>query len=263
MATSTDALMALQDASSASNMALNGERAAEHARRGSVPTQWAYRERFVDKDPAQGLGLDVAPDGAVGLEVLGVVPGSAAERAGGWRAGDLIVMVNGEVVHGQEPEAKVAALLAASGRVRLGVMTRAYNTDGTLTGSSTEHVATEYFFDDGVITKDDGGGFGLDIAVEDEEGAIITHIVPGGAADRAGFMRANDRIVKINDKTIVGLSLNEVVDRLRSLNGPVKFAILAANPGHPRHRDEVDLAHSAAAVSQPPASASGAGCVVS
>jgi hypothetical protein len=212
-------------------------------------TEWTYHEHRVTKT-AQGLGLDIADDDD-GLRVTGVVPGGAADRTNVWHVGDVIVSVNGHLVRGKPASAKIDMLRQAQGEVRFGVIVRSYGPSGGSGGAGgaggaagaayqpgAGAVTTEYYFDDGIVEKDEEEGFGLDIAVLDEEGVLVTGVVPGGAADRARFIRPHDRIVMLNDKPVVGLSQLEVVERLRTLKGPVKFSILAANHLHPRHRPE-------------------------
>ena len=196
-------------------------------------TEWVYQERRLAKD-ANGLGLDVLPT-PDGLVVTGIVAGGAAEAAGSWHVDDVIVSVDGTVTINKDPAAAVNLLRTVAGEARLGVLSHAYNPDAGVYQPGTPQVFTEYYFDDGIITKD-ADGFGMDIAVPDEEGVLVTFVVPGGAADRAGFIRAGDRIVRITDKSVVGLSRTEVVEWLRDLEGDVKFSILAVNQMHPRHR---------------------------
>ncbi|HVZ79645.1 MAG TPA: S41 family peptidase [bacterium] len=61
------------------------------------------------------------------------------------------------------------------------------------------------------------GGLGIEIAMKDERLTIISPI-EGTPADRAG-LKAGDRIVKINDITTLGMTINDAVKRLRGKVG--------------------------------------------
>lgn len=60
------------------------------------------------------------------------------------------------------------------------------------------------------------GGIGLTLALKD--GPIATGAIPGSPANRAGLM-AGDRLLKINGDSVAGLSLKEIVTRVRGKVG--------------------------------------------
>lgn len=81
----------------------------------------------------------------------------------------------------------------------------------------SQFMPPEEFKDMQTETSGKFGGLGIEIALKNERLTIISPI-EGTPADRAG-LKAGDRIVKIEDESTLGMSINDAVKRLRGKVG--------------------------------------------
>lgn len=66
------------------------------------------------------------------------------------------------------------------------------------------------------------GGRGTE-HIPDDDGIFVTKIIPGGAATEEGTLTIGDRIIKVNDHSMVGVTHMEAVDILRSTSSHVEL----------------------------------------
>ena len=73
-------------------------------------------------------------------------------------------------------------------------------------------------------------GLGFSIAggkgtehIPDDDGIFVTKIIPGGAASEDGTLIVGDRIVKVNEHSMVGVTHVQAVDILRSTSHRVEL----------------------------------------
>ena len=66
------------------------------------------------------------------------------------------------------------------------------------------------------------GGTGTE-HIPDDDGIFVTKIIPGGAASEDGTLIVGDRIVKVNEHSMVGVTHLQAVDILRSTSQRVEL----------------------------------------
>ena len=73
-------------------------------------------------------------------------------------------------------------------------------------------------------------GLGFSIAggkgtehIPDDDGIFVTKIIPGGAADEEGTLTIGDRIIRVNEHSMVGVTHMMAVDILRSTSSRVEL----------------------------------------
>ena len=77
-----------------------------------------------------------------------------------------------------------------------------------------------------------GGGLGLSIAggtnnqhVEGDNGIFITNIIEKGIAEEDGRLGVNDRIIQVNDKTMINVTHEEAVEILKGTGKDVYIKV--------------------------------------
>ena len=66
------------------------------------------------------------------------------------------------------------------------------------------------------------GGKGTE-HIPDDDGIFVTKIIPGGAAAEEGTLTIGDRIIRVNEHTMVGVTHMMAVDILRSTSSRVEL----------------------------------------
>ena len=66
------------------------------------------------------------------------------------------------------------------------------------------------------------GGKGTE-HIPDDDGIFVTKIIPGGAAAEEGTLTIGDRIIKVNEHSMIGVTHMEAVDILRSTSKRVEL----------------------------------------
>lgn len=66
------------------------------------------------------------------------------------------------------------------------------------------------------------------------DAVIISRIVKGGAAEKSGLLHEGDEILEINDNSVRGKDVNEVVEILIELEGTLTFVLI---PGQTSHKE--------------------------
>lgn len=59
--------------------------------------------------------------------------------------------------------------------------------------------------------------------IPDDDGIFVTKIIPGGAAAEEGTLAVGDRIVRVNNNSMVGVTHVQAVDVLRSTSSHVEI----------------------------------------
>jgi carboxyl-terminal processing protease len=77
-------------------------------------------------------------------------------------------------------------------------------------------------------TKGEYEGIGIELTIKNNSIIIVT-VVEDTPAYKAG-LRAGDQIIEINDKSVIGYSLDTVVNRMKGKNGQIiKLSVLRGN----------------------------------
>lgn len=166
-----------------------------------------------------------------GVFVTKILPGLPAEMDGRLKMDDQILSVNGNSMEGVSHGQAVQALKDAGSTVVLVVR---HGVGLAISRSVTPHARTppplspELPFITVVLNKVPGKGLGFSIAggkdnmhVEGDDGIFITKIIPGGAADADGTLSVGDRVIKVDDHSMVGIFHSDAVSILKSTLGRV------------------------------------------
>nr|XP_014345459.1 PREDICTED: tyrosine-protein phosphatase non-receptor type 13 [Latimeria chalumnae] len=206
----------------------------------------------------QQLGLKLAGGSDSLYQVLYVSEistGSAAASEGSVRPLDLIHYINGVSTQGMSLSEAERSLQMAMPTVVLkatrdgqavvprtnGLSSLSSNCIPKVNGSDKangcyhgddsneiEPVSDVHLSESGVVTvtleKPESGGLGFSL-VGGENGIFVKSVSPGGVADLEGNLQVGDRLLQVNDKTMIGVSHIKAVTIIRKAKGLVHLTI--------------------------------------
>jgi serine protease Do len=161
-----------------------------------------------------------------GVVIMGVQPGSPAEKAG-LKGGDVITSVNGHAVKSGNDLVNPIAQAAVGSKVQL-----AYVRDGKSHETTAVVEDRNHVFPNAAAANGDQGGevqpaeFGLRVenlspdraakaGFDGQKGVIVSDVEPASFADDLGFVRG-DVIVEINHQTVTSISdYRQAIARLK------------------------------------------------
>ncbi|XP_047474021.1 glutamate receptor-interacting protein 2-like isoform X4 [Penaeus chinensis] len=164
------------------------------------------------------LGLIVAGgvDKGHRPRVANLRPGSPAHRSDALSVGDYILAVNGIKTHALTHAQIVSLLKNAGEKVDLEVEYEIPNSpvqgSGCVLGRTVD-----------VVLEKEEGSFGFTVRGGSSHDAtktrplVITHVRPGGPADREGTIKAGDRLVTVDGRDLTRCSLTEAQETLRRI----------------------------------------------
>ncbi|WAR26106.1 GRIP1-like protein [Mya arenaria] len=173
-----------------------------------------------------GLGLIIAGglDKHVRPHISNLRPGGIAHRSDLLQVGDILLSVNGIKTSAMKHEEIINLLKNAEENVRLEIeyeLPELVPTDVFSVGCK-QHT---------VVLDTDSHSFGVTLRGGSCQNRIktrpltVTQVRPGGAADREGSMKSGDRILAVNDFSIVTLSLTEMNMLLSQCSGETSFTV--------------------------------------
>nr|XP_045595097.1 glutamate receptor-interacting protein 2-like isoform X2 [Procambarus clarkii] len=172
------------------------------------------------------LGLIVAGgvDKGHRARVANLRPGSPAHRSDALSVGDYILAVNGVRTHALSHAQIVSLLKNAGDKVDLEVEYEIPNSPVHGSGSVVGRTA-------GVVLEKEEGSFGFTVrGGSSHDGPksrplIVTHIRPGGPADREGTIKAGDRLVGVDGRDLTRCTLTEAQEALRRVERSATLTI--------------------------------------
>ncbi|KAM6168323.1 inaD-like protein [Erethizon dorsatum] len=224
---------------------------------------WGHVEEVELNNDGSGLGFGIVGGKSSGVVVRTIVPGGLADRDGRLQTGDHILKIGGTDVQGMTSEQVAQVLRACGSAVRMLVARDPVGgitvTPPTPTTSpialpaappalaSRGPVADNSLFEtyNVELTKKDGQSLGIRIVgyvgtshPGEPAGVYVKSVVPGGAAQHSGRIRADDRIVAVDGVDIQGLASRDAVRALRGAGRVVHLTLLrkktrAPGPGEP------------------------------
>ena len=85
-------------------------------------------------------------------------------------------------------------------------------------------------------------GIGAALMAGDDGYTVVTKVVPGGAADKDGRLKADDKVIGVGQGTegpvedIVNMKLSDVVQKIRGRRGTVvRLEVIPNNSSEKRH----------------------------
>ncbi|XP_050718658.1 glutamate receptor-interacting protein 2-like isoform X3 [Eriocheir sinensis] len=172
------------------------------------------------------LGLIVAGgvDKGHRARVANLRPGSPAHRADALSVGDYILAVNGVRTHALTHSQVVSLLKNAGEKVDLEVE---YEIPGSPVQGSGCVVARTVAV---LLEKEENSfGFtvrgGVSLDPSKTRPLVITHVRPGGPADREGTIKAGDRVVAVDGRDLTRCSLKEAQELLQRLERAATLTI--------------------------------------
>lgn len=65
----------------------------------------------------------------------------------------------------------------------------------------------------------------MDLRVNMVEGAVVKAVAPGGAVHANGQIREGDRLIKINQHKLVGMTTEQVIKLLKTSAGDIRMTV--------------------------------------
>lgn len=162
---------------------------------------------------SRGYGLRVTTDSSTGVvRIAEVVTGGPACESGLVFEGDIVEAVNGVVVRGLSHE-KVVELLVTSDEVSLDLVAD----DSPVPEAEDEEggVPPDLMLNDVrvVVLRRGDRGLGMKVSHPDglDNGAVITNLIPGGAAMDSGEVFLNDVIVEIDGMNVLDMPHGDIL----------------------------------------------------
>ncbi|XP_064193967.1 multiple PDZ domain protein-like [Anguilla rostrata] len=201
---------------------------------------------------AEGLGLSLAGDSdrsPMSVLVGGVDPGGAAGRDGRIAVGDELLEINGQILYGRSHQNASSILDRAPSKVKV-IFIRNTETEKQMavgpgyrdvSDSQTEldqsavispsAVSVDMFrYVQHIVLPRDPGGFGIDLSDEDtRNGVVIESLSEHGTARKDGRIKAGDKILSLDDETVIGLPVGKVAGLLQTPRSRVKLTVCTDN----------------------------------
>uniref|UniRef100_A0A8C9SEX3 Protein tyrosine phosphatase non-receptor type 13 n=1 Tax=Scleropages formosus TaxID=113540 RepID=A0A8C9SEX3_SCLFO len=173
-----------------------------------------------------GLVLDGGSDSIFGvLYVKDILPGSLASAEGSLRPLDLVHYINGTATRD--------LMLSESCRL-LELSQRDLTLKATRDGKPVAPVQKNMLFPSNItpkmnliqmeLQKPESGGLGFSV-IGGEKGIFVKSITPGGIADLAGTLQVGDRLLKVNEELMIGVSHTKAVATIRKARGLISLTV--------------------------------------
>ncbi|KAL9968293.1 hypothetical protein ACROYT_G026648 [Oculina patagonica] len=187
-----------------------------------------------------GLGFSITTrdnpaGGNTPIFVKSILPKGAAIEGGQLKAGDQIVEVNGQKMNGKSQAEAVNALRSTRGLVSLLVQREEVVQSPRAPAIEVNEDSLRHFREEGLqvltfkIPLDIAGAAGLGVSVKgksratseqgrdspQDKGIFVKSIIPGGAAAKDGRLCPDDQLLRVNNKSLVGLTNQAAMETLR------------------------------------------------
>lgn len=187
-----------------------------------------------------GLGFSITTrdnpaGGNTPIFVKSILPKGAAIEDGQLRAGDQIVEVNGQKMFGKSQAEAVNVLRSTKGLVKILVQREETVQSPRAPAIEVNEDSMSHLKEEGLqvltfkIALDVSGAAGLGVSVKgksrgtaeegrdspQDKGIFVKSIIPGGAAAKDGRLCPNDQLLRVNGKSLVGLTNQSAMDTLR------------------------------------------------
>ncbi|XP_018615210.2 multiple PDZ domain protein isoform X3 [Scleropages formosus] len=190
---------------------------------------------------AAGLGLSLAGNrdrSRMSVFVVGIEPSGAAGKDGRIVVGDELLEINGQILYGRSHQNASSIIKSAPSKVKIIFIrsTEALNqmAVGPMKDLQMEDVCASPSAIDVDMSKSvehvtlskDQGGLGIAISEEDTaNGVVIKSLTESGAAAKDGRIKVGDKILAVDDDSVVGHPVDKVIALLKKSRNTVKLTI--------------------------------------
>ncbi|XP_067846366.1 inaD-like protein isoform X2 [Heptranchias perlo] len=218
---------------------------------GDLPGDLHIIELEKDKN---GLGLSLAGNkdrSRMSIFVVGINPEGPAGKDGRVRIGDELLEVNSQILYGRSHQNASAIIKNAPTNVKIVLIRNedavnqmavtpfpipsnshsSENLDTTEALSSLERSSSQSDFSSfknvqHILLTKDQSGLGLAISEDNtSEGVIIKSLTDNGAAIKGGRIKVGDRILAVDDESVVAQPPEKAINLLKKAKGTVKLTI--------------------------------------
>ncbi|XP_066576476.1 multiple PDZ domain protein isoform X3 [Amia ocellicauda] len=197
-----------------------------------------------------GLGLSLAGNkdrSRMSVFVVGIDPCGAAGKDKRIIVGDELLEINGQILYGRSHQNASSIIKSAPSKVKI-IFIR--NTDaldqmavgpvkesGDMLESQTEldmcaavspsAIDVDMFkYIQHIVLPKDQGGLGIAISEEDTKGGVvIKSLTEHGAAGQDGKIKVGDKILAVDDESVVGCQVEKVINLLKKAKSTVKLTV--------------------------------------
>ncbi|KAL4641509.1 multiple PDZ domain protein isoform X4 [Arapaima gigas] len=208
-------------------------------RYGSLPGELRMIE--LEKGAA-GLGLSLAGNrdrSRMSVFVVGIDPNGAAGEDGRIVVGDELLEINGQILYGRSHQNASSIIKSAPSKVKIIFIrnTEALNQMAVgpvkeLQGeldvcASPSAIDVDVFKSVQHVTlSKDHGGLGIAISEEDTaHGVVIKSLTESGSAAQDGRVKVGDKILAVDDESVVGHPVDKVIALLKKARSSVKLTV--------------------------------------
>ncbi|XP_074658045.1 disks large homolog 1-like isoform X2 [Tubulanus polymorphus] len=189
---------------------------------GSTPGDWEYEEIALERG-SSGLGFSIAggtDNPHVGddpsIYITKIIPGGAADADGRLKINDIITAVNGVNCINVSHTESVDALKRAGATVRLSIKRPR---------TPAEEIQE-------IILYKGNKGLGFSIAggvgnqhIPSDNGIFVTKVIEGGAAEQDGRLAVGDRLMQVNENSLIDVTHEDAVAALKATQERVRLVI--------------------------------------
>ncbi|XP_031688222.1 multiple PDZ domain protein isoform X9 [Oncorhynchus kisutch] len=196
-----------------------------------------------------GLGLSLAGNrdrSRMSVFVVGIDPSGAAGKDGRVVVGDELLEINGQILYGRSHQNASSIIKSAPSKVKIIFIRNTDALNQMAVGPVREHGDTlepqteletcssiapsaidvdMFKYVQHVILLKEEGGFGITFSEDTKDGLVIQSITEKGPAGKDGSIKSGDKLLAVEDKPVMGYTVDRVHSLLKKAKSSVKLTI--------------------------------------
>ncbi|XP_042154266.1 multiple PDZ domain protein isoform X9 [Oncorhynchus tshawytscha] len=196
-----------------------------------------------------GLGLSLAGNrdrSRMSVFVVGIDPSGAAGKDGRVVVGDELLEINGQILYGRSHQNASSIIKSAPSKVKIIFIRNTDALNQMAVGPVREHGDTlepqteletcssiapsaidfdMFKYVQHVILLKEEGGFGITFSEDTKDGLVIQSITEKGPAGKDGSIKSGDKLLAVEDKPVMGYTVDRVHSLLKKSKSSVKLTI--------------------------------------
>nr|XP_029522725.1 multiple PDZ domain protein-like isoform X5 [Oncorhynchus nerka] len=196
-----------------------------------------------------GLGLSLAGNrdrSRMSVFVVGIDPSGAAGKDGRVVVGDELLEINGQILYGRSHQNASSIIKSAPSKVKIIFIRNTDALNQMAVGPVREHGDTlepqteletcssiapsaidvdMFKYVQHVILLKEEGGFGITFSEDTKDGIVIQSITEKGPAGKDGSIKSGDKLLAVEDKPVMGYTVDRVHSLLKKAKSSVKLTI--------------------------------------